>query len=218
MLSLGDAFNRRKKLAADLQTWINRLGQAGSVRRTYRTQAIEGEAAFAPEPGTERMSERHYTIEECHERLQQILREDRELAMRISLTNQRARARVLDLDGQERELSIPELLVLRADLIPKLEQVARATPTRAEDVSVYEAGDGFVRHRQIKKLERKKETLTNKGHKVEEIELTGYDVSETTDYGLPRREAWNEVDRIQEFAQRVKEAIAQANKIELVEL
>ncbi|MGE0710563.1 MAG: hypothetical protein AB7N76_27220 [Planctomycetota bacterium] len=54
--------------------------------------------------------------------------------------------------------------------------------------------------------------------KVEEVETVGYDVTETTDYGLPRREAWDEVDRIQDFAQRVKEAINQANKIELVEL
>jgi hypothetical protein len=34
---LGDAFNRRKKLGADLQSWIARLGLAGTERRTYRT-------------------------------------------------------------------------------------------------------------------------------------------------------------------------------------
>ena len=85
-------------------------------------------------------------------------------------------------------------------------------------MNVYEEGKGFIRHRRVKKVERKRETLTEKGHKVEEVEVTGYDVTETTDYGLPRREAWNEVDRIQEFAQRVKQAINQANKVELVEL
>ena len=41
-MTLGDAFNRRKKLAADFQTWTQRLGQAGSERRTFRTMAIEG--------------------------------------------------------------------------------------------------------------------------------------------------------------------------------
>jgi hypothetical protein len=41
---------------------------------------------------------------------------------------------------------------------------------------------------------------------------------EHTDYGLPRREVWNEIDRIQEFAERVKQAIYEANKTELVEL
>lgn len=217
-LSLGDAFNRRKKLAADLQTWSNRLAQAGSERREYRAREIEGEGAFEPIPGSEKTTSRHYTIAECHTRVQEILLEDRDLAQRISITNQRARARVIDLDGTERELSIPELLVLKNDLIPKLEQVARSTPTRADGVNVYEEGEGFVRHRRVKKVERKKETMSDKGLKVEELETIGYDVVETTDYGLPQREAWNEVDRIQEFAQRVKQAINRANQADLVEL
>jgi hypothetical protein len=42
-LTLGDAFNRRKKLAADLQNWINRLGLAGAERRSYRTAELEGD-------------------------------------------------------------------------------------------------------------------------------------------------------------------------------
>jgi hypothetical protein len=33
-MTLGDAFNRRKKLDSDLQSWINRLGLAGSSRRS----------------------------------------------------------------------------------------------------------------------------------------------------------------------------------------
>ncbi len=40
-MTLSDAFNRRKKLAADLQSWIQRLAQAGAERREYRTKAIE---------------------------------------------------------------------------------------------------------------------------------------------------------------------------------
>ena len=39
-----------------------------------------------------------------------------------------------------------------------------------------------------------------------------------TDYGLVRREQWDAIDQIGEFAQRVKQAINQANKTELVEL
>jgi hypothetical protein len=30
-MTLGDAFNRRKKLAADLQSWINRMSLAGDL-------------------------------------------------------------------------------------------------------------------------------------------------------------------------------------------
>lgn len=217
-ISLGDGFNRRKKLGADIQTWINRLSGAGATKRRFRTLAIEGEGAFAPVPGTDRTTERHYSIEECHEKLQGLLSEDRLLARRISLTNQKATAVVTDLDGVEREMTIPELLVLRNDLIPKLEQVARAVPRRAEGVSVYETGEGWVKHRKIDKLEEVKETLTEKGHKVQEKRTIGYDVAETTDYGLPVRDAYNEIDRIQEFSERVKQAIQEANKHPLVDL
>ena len=37
------------------------------------------------------------------------------------------------------------------------------------------------------------------------------------DYGLPTRDVWNEIDRVQEFLQRVKQAINRANKTELVD-
>jgi hypothetical protein len=147
-----------------------------------------------------------------------ILAEDEQLALRISRTNQQARAEIEDLDGRRRVLSIPELLVLRDDAIPKLEQAARAVPLRADDVSVYESGDGWVRYRLVKKVERKREMFSDKGLKVEEVELLGHDVVEVTDYGAPRREQWDVIDRIGEFAQRVKQAINQANKTELAEL
>ncbi len=217
-MALGDAFNRRKKLGADLQTWVNRLHQSGTETRSYRTRSIEADGAFEPEPGSEKVRSRHYTVEECRERIRAIITEDQELALRISLTNQQARAEVEDLDGATRELSIPELLVLKTDIIPKLEMAARAVPTRADGVNVFEEGTAFVRHRSIHKVERKKETMSDKGMKVEEIEVIGYDVKETTDYGIHQRESWNEVDRIQDFLQRVKQAINRANKTELVDL
>ena len=53
---------------------------------------------------------------------------------------------------------------------------------------------------------------------MEEVELLGHDVVEVTDYGMERREQWDAIDRIGEFAQRVKQAINQANKTDLVEL
>jgi hypothetical protein len=91
-------------------------------------------------------------------------------------------------------------------------------PLRADDVSVYESGDAWVRYRLVKKVERKREMFSDKGLKVEEVELLGHDVVEVTDYGVPRREQWDAIDRIGEFAQRVKQAINQANKTELAEL
>jgi len=146
-MTLGDAFNRRKKLAADLQNWINRLGLAGAERRSYRTAVLEGDGAYQPEPGTEKVSTRQYTVQECRERIAAILEEDQELALRISRTNQQARAEIEDLSGRLRVLSIPELLVLKGDTIPKLEQAARAVPLRADDVGVYDSGADWARYR-----------------------------------------------------------------------
>ncbi len=217
-MTLGDGFNRRKKLASDLQAWTNRLKVSGVTRRTYRTKAIEGQGAFTPEPGSEKTTARHYTVEECRDKIQEIIAEDRDLALRISLTNQVAKAEVEDLDGKERTYSIPELLVLKDAIIPKMEEAARAVPLRADGVNVIESGEGHVKYRAVTRVERKKETFSDKGLKAEEMETLGYDIVEVMDYGLPSRGMWNEIDRIQEFLQRVKQAINRANKTELVDL
>lgn len=217
-LTLGDGFNRRKKLESDIASWTRRLSEAGCERREFFCESIEGANAFKATPGSEKTSQRHYTIAECTEKLQHLIQEDRDLALRISKTNQVATATVTDLEGNERTLTVPELLVLRNEVIPKLEASARMVPLKAENVNVFEEGQGFVKHRAIKKVERKKETLVDKGIKMEELVTVGYEVTETTDYGIPRREAWNEIDRIQEFGERVKQAIVQANKTALVDL
>jgi hypothetical protein len=217
-MNLGDGFNRRKKLSSDLVAWTNRLKSSGVTRRTFRTKAIEGDQAFTPEPGSEKTTMRHYTVDECRAKIRQILDEDQILALRISLTNQSAKAEVEDLDGTRRTYSIPELLVLKDSIIPKLEEAARAVPLRADGVNVMEAEANHVRYRTVTKIERKKETFSDKGLKAEEMETLGYDVVEVTDFGLPSRVMWNEIDRIQEFLQRVKQAINRANKTELVEL
>jgi hypothetical protein len=217
-LTLGDAFNRRKKLAADLGAWIGRLQSAGAVRRSFRTKALEGPTAFVPDAGSEKSSMRHYTIEEARARIDEIINEDRSLALRISLTNQRARTEIEDLDGRVRSYTVPELLVIKDDIIPKLEQALRAVPVRADNVSVFETLPGAVKHRTVTKVERKRETFSDKGLKAEEMELLGYDVVEITDYGLVSREMWNAIDRVQEYQQRVKQAINRANKTELVVL
>jgi hypothetical protein len=217
-LTLGDAFNRRKKLQADLAAWVGRLQSAGAIRRSYRTKAIEGASAFVAEPGSEKTSTRHYTVEEARARIAEILAEDRSLALRISLTNQRARTEIEDLDGVVRAYSIPELLVIKDDVIPKLEQSLRAVPVRADNVSVFETSGSIVKHRAVNKVERKRETFSDKGLKAEEMELLGFDVVEVTDFGLASRDMWNEIDRVQEYQQRVKQAINRANKTELVVL
>jgi hypothetical protein len=217
-MTLGDAFNRRKKLAADLASWTTRLKASGHTKRTYRCRAIDGSDAFAPEPGSEKTTTRHYTVDECRTKIGEIIAEDRQLALRISITNQAAKAEVSDLEGNVRSYSIPELLVLKDSIIPKMEEAARAIPLRADGVNVIETAGDHVRYRNVNKVERKKETFSDKGLKAEEMELLGYDVTEVMDYGLPSRDVWNEIDRIQEFLQRVKQAINYANKTELLDL
>lgn len=217
-MNLGDAFNRRKKLGADLEQWINRLQQSGQDRCHYRTKSIEGGEAFVAEEGSKRVTTRHYTIEECTAKIDELLREDQDLALRISLTNQVASSELEDLDGKTRTLTVPELLVLKNDIIPKLEQVARAKPVQANGVNVFDESGEAIKYRQVNEVSRTKETLTDAGHKVEEKILEGYDVVETIDYGFPQRDVWNEVDKVKEFGQRVKQAISQANSTELVPL
>lgn len=217
-LTLGDAFNRRKKLAADMAAWIGRLKASGAVKHSYRTRAVEGADAFVALPGSQKTSTRHYTIDECRAKIAEIVAEDRALALRISLTNQRATAEIEDLDGVVRTYTIPELLVLKDDIIPKLEESLRAVPLRADNVDVVEQHDDHVMHRAVTRVERKRETFSDKGLKAEEMELLGFDVVEVADYGLPTREMWNAIDRVQEYQQRVKQAVNRANKTELVAL
>jgi hypothetical protein len=57
------------------------------------------------------------------------------------------------------------------------------------------------RHRTVTKVERKKETFSDKGLKAEEMETLAT-TSSVTDYGLLSRQMWNEIDRIQRFLQR----------------
>lgn len=216
-MTLSDGFNRRKKIESDLTTWIQRLSSAGKDRRELITKNIEGEGAYIPEAGSEKITKRTYTIEECRKRIGDLLAEDRELAVRISLTNQKAKAKVADINGAEIEMTVPELLVLKNDIIPKMEQYLRAIPTRAEGVNVFTKDAlAYIGYRDIKKIEKKKESITDKGMKIEETIVTGYKVEEITDYGIPQRESWNEIDRIHDFAQRVKQAINEANKTQLI--
>ena len=50
------------------------------MRRSFRTLAVDGSSAFVAEPGTEKSSTRHYTVDECRAKIDAIIAEDRELA------------------------------------------------------------------------------------------------------------------------------------------
>ena len=103
IMTLGDGFSRRKQIESELETWMNRLRLAGRNTTKYQTKEIEGENKFTPIPGTKNEYLRHYTIEECNEKIKELIEEDRKLAMRISITNQQAKAEMKDLDAKAGE-------------------------------------------------------------------------------------------------------------------
>lgn len=217
-LTLGDAFSRRKQIESEIQNWTNRLKLAGTDTKRFDTREIDGENKFKPIPGTNKDFIRNYTIEECRNKIEQLIKEDRELAMRISITNQNAKAKIIDLDGSEKELSIPQLLVLKNDIAPKIETAAQSIPKLATGVEILEKSDKFIKWQNITPIYKKKQSLSEQGHKVEEEYIDLYKVQEIIDYGKPQREVFDEIDRIHEWQHRLKEAINQANKTELIVL
>ena len=218
VLTLGDGFSRRKQIEAELESWINRLRLAGRETVSYQTKKIEGENKFEPTPGTKKVYERNYTIEECQDKIQELIERDRKLALRISLTNQKAQATMIDLDGNEVTLTIPELLVLKNDIAPKLERAAQSIPKLATGVEVMEETDDYIKWRTIYPYYKKKQSLSEQGHKIEEEYIDYYSVEEVSDYGVADRKVFDEIDKIHGWQQRLKEAINQANKTELIEL
>ncbi|MHA1555575.1 MAG: hypothetical protein ACTSPM_01440 [Candidatus Heimdallarchaeota archaeon] len=216
--TLGDAFALRKKIDNELNTWINRLALASRNAVHYKTKAIEGDKKFQSIPGSKKIYTRNYTIEECREKIQKLIAEDQKLALLISLTNQKAKAKVIGLDGKEEELTIPELLVLRNEIAPKIERAARAIPTRASGVEIVEEGKDKIEYRIIKANYVNKQIMGEKGNVLTNKVIEDFNIEEVEDYGLKQREVFDNIDEIHAWMFRIKEAINMANKTELEEL
>lgn len=217
-MTLGDGFSRRKQISTELETWNNRLRIAGTDTIKYQTKEIEGVDKFKPIPGSKKEFIRTYSIEECRNKIKELIEEDKKLALRISLTNQRAKARLMDLDGIEKELTIPELLVLKNDIAPKLEQAARSIPIKGKGVEVVEKTDKSMNWRRVVPLYKTRQSLSEQGHKIEEEYIDYYNVDEITDFGFEERIVFDEIDKIHEWQQNLKKAINQANKTELIQI
>lgn len=217
-MNLSDGFSRRKQISAELDTWINRLSLAGKTSVRYNTKEIEGENAYKPIAGSKKEYDRSYTIEECNEKIQELIEEDKQLALRISLTNQVAKAPIIDLDGEQKELTVPELLVLKNDIAPKLERAAQSIPRQAKGVEVTEKGPDFIKWRTIYPSYKTKQSLSEKGHKIEEEYIDQYNIDEVVDYGYNERDVFDRIDKIHAWQHRLKEALNQANKTELLDL
>ncbi len=217
-ITLGDAFARRKKLDDELNTWINRLSLASRDSVQYKTKTIEGDDKFQVIPGSKKEFKRTYTIEECREKIQQLINEDQELALRISLTNQKAKGTLIALDGTKRILTIPELLVLRNEIGPKLERAARAIPVRMDGVDIIQSEKNKLKWRTIRANYKSHQSMGEKGNVITNQVIEDYAIEEVVDYGLPQREVFDRIDEIHAWMHRIKEAINEANKTELEEL
>lgn len=218
VITLSDGFSLRKAIASELETWMNRLRLAGRKTNRYQTKEIQGDKKFQPIPGTQNEYPRHYTIPECNEKIKELIEEDRKLAMRISVTNQKAKAQMKDIEGIDVELTIPALLVLKNDIAPKLERAAQSIPKLNQNAEVMEKGSDFCKWRTVFPYYKTKQSLSEQGHKIEEEYIDYYNVEEVMDYGYDERRVNDEIDKIHEWQHRLKEAINQANKTELVDL
>lgn len=215
-LTLGDAFSRRKQVESEITNWNNRLAIAGRISTIFKTKKIVGNEKFEPLPGSIQKYDRHYTIEECRTNLDKLIAEDKDLALRISKTNQLAKSKLKDLSGEEVELSIPELLVLKNDIAPKIEASLRNVPIRATGVDVIKEEKDHIVYRTITEILKSVQEMGEKGQVITNNIIEYYKVTDNIDYGLNQRDIYNEIDKVHEWMHRLKEAINQANKTELV--
>ena len=214
-MDLGYAFARRKQIQAEVQQWINRLALAGKDTYMYQVETLDGDKEKKLIPGTKKEYHRNYTIEEAQAKITGLLNEDRIIARRISLTNQIAKVKIIDLDGEEKVMTIPELLILRNEIAPKLEEAARAIPKLTVGVDVIDRTPTYIKWREIGPIVKYAEKISE-GFKITEEYVKAYNITEYVDYGKPEREIADQIDQIHEWLTRIKTAINTANKTELI--
>lgn len=217
-MNLGDGFSRRKQIQTLFSVWLNRLTLSGreEVRFTSTELGDSEDKAIA---GSLKKFGRNFTIEECLRKLEELLKEDKQLAKQISLTNQQAKAPVEDLEGNIVELTIPELIVLKNDIIPKLEEITNSIPTQAGGVEIIKKLENkYIEWRTIKTLISRTRKVSKEGFQVDVDVIRGYDVKKVIDYGYSERKIMDRNDKIQAYVGRVKRAINEANKTLLINL
>lgn len=216
-MNLGDGFSRRKQIQGEFKTWINRLQLTGKDEVNYEVGELNQKAGSAT-PGTLTKFKRVFTTEECIKKLKELLDQDKELALKISLTNQKAKAQIVDMEGKNVELTIPELIVLKNEIAPKLEEIYRSIPKRTTDKNVIEETDNYIKWRVIQAMVTRTREIGENNFQRDVDKVLGFKIKEVTDYGYTERKIFDKIDEIQKWQQRIKEAINQANKTLLVEL
>lgn len=217
-MNLGDGFSKRKQIQNEFQIWLRRLSLAGKDETRFITKELGADENKAVK-GSLKKFIRNYTIDECLDKLTAFIKEDTELAHRISLTNQKAAVTMKNLDGEEVRLTIPELIVLKNNIAPKFVEIEDNIPrlTSGEEIIEDESKD-FVKWRVIKAIIDKTREIGENGFQRDVEVVKGYNVREVKDYGYSERAIYDRKDNIAAWETRLKEAINQANKTLLVEL
>ncbi len=94
----------------------------------------------------------------------------------------------------------------------------RAIPKLPNGVEILEKKGKAIKWRDVAPKYKHEQELSDKGIKIEKDIIEYYNVSENTDYGMPEREIFDEVDKIHKWLEGIKSAINEANKTELVDL
>ena len=134
------------------------------------------------------------------------------------LPNQLEKATLIDLKGSEKEYSVPELLVLKNDIAPKLENLQRSIPIRAQGVDIIEEKTDSIKYRIITETKKSVQQMGEKGQVITNNVTDFFTVEERIDYGFNQRTVYDEIDKIHQWLVRLKEAINQANRTPLAEL
>lgn len=216
-MNLGDAFTRRKALENEIVTWQRRLQLAGCNEIRYDAKDSSAEPTEAID-GTKREFNRSYSIKECLDKIKELIESDKELTIRISKTNQIAKAKMLDLDDNEVELTIPELIVLKNDILPKILETESYIPTAKEGMEVIKKEPNYSILREIHSNVKRTREINKDGFQIEKEETVSYSIRRIEDFGYNQRDVNDRLDKIHAWEQRLKEAINQANKTILINL
>lgn len=217
-MNLGDGFSRRKQIQSEFDVWLNRLSLAGREETHFSTKEL-GDSEENAVVGSLRKFGRNFSIEECLSKLDDLLEEDKTLAKRISLTNQQARAVVMNIEGNKLlTLTIPELIVLKNDITPKLNEIEEHIPQQTAGKEVLETKDKYIKWREIKTIISRTRKVSKEGFQMDVDVLKGYNVKEIVDYGYNERELLDRKDKLREWEGRLKKGINEANKTILINL
>lgn len=210
-MNLSDAFTRRKEIQEEIKLWTTRLSQSGTNSKVYNLDPNKKEISIIS------IIERQYTIEECIHALNKLMEEDKSLAVRISKTNSKIEVDLEDYEGNIRKVSIAELLILKDSIIPNMQIIVNSKPIITAGATKGEQKKGYIEYEILQPIAKNIDDV-KEGVKFSKQIIESYTKSIIQDFGITLRQKYDEQDKINQFARRVKKALNEANKTTLLNL